>query len=200
MTKKDYFIIDTETHPSDAAIWHQLAPYQGTQALHALPAGHHPAPGPGVPVHGERRHAGPFEKMISNMDASGTDMACLIPEAFLFCSGGTTPISTNAWMLDGVQKYPDRFIMCPNFGPIIQRGVDGGHPRDGVPDEGVRRQGLQVLQSPEDTYINDKRLWPFYAKAQELGPRDAGAHRDGLRLRRPQQALPSKSQLEDVLL
>jgi len=24
MTKKDYFIIDTETHPIDGAIWHQL--------------------------------------------------------------------------------------------------------------------------------------------------------------------------------
>ncbi|MBK7252315.1 MAG: hypothetical protein IPI06_16050 [Gammaproteobacteria bacterium] len=123
MARKDYFILDTETHPIDAAIWHQLAPYEGTKRfMHSLQGCIRPLVKEFPSM--ENDGAGPFEKMIANMDASGTDMACVIPEGFLFCSGGTTPISTNAWMLTGVQKYPDRFIMCPNFGPIIQRGVD----------------------------------------------------------------------------
>ncbi|MDY0067246.1 MAG: amidohydrolase family protein [Steroidobacteraceae bacterium] len=166
MTTKDYFILDTETHPIDASMWHQLAPYQGAQRfMRSLQGCIRPVIKEFPSM--ENDGVGPFEKMIRNMDASGTDMACVIPESFLFCSGGTTPISTNAWMLTGVQQYPDRFIMCPNFGPIIQRGVhEAIHEMEFM----AKECGVKVFKfyCPEDTYINDKRLWPFFEKAQEL--------------------------------
>lgn len=76
-------------------------------------------------------------------------------------------MSTSAWMLTGVQQYPDRFITCPNFGPIIQRGVkEAIHEMEFI----AKEYGVKVFKfhCPEDTYINDKRLWPIFAKAQEL--------------------------------
>ena len=91
MTKKDYFILDTETHPIDASMWHQLAPYQGTQRfMRSLEGCIRPVIQKFPSM--ENDGGSPFEKMIRNMDASGTYIACVIPESWLFCSGGTTPI------------------------------------------------------------------------------------------------------------
>ncbi|MFC1999769.1 amidohydrolase family protein [Chloroflexota bacterium] len=113
-------------------------------------------------------HATPTaEGLIEEMDASGVDMTCVLPEKMTYATGETGPISTNGLCLAAVRKYPDRLVMCPNFGPIIKRGVDNAIWEM---EYMAKERGVKYFKfyPPEDTFINDERLWPFFAKAQEL--------------------------------
>jgi predicted TIM-barrel fold metal-dependent hydrolase len=66
-----------------------------------------------------------------------------------------------------VEKHPDRFIIEPNLSPIKHRGVDNAIWEM----EYWVEHGAKIFKyySPEDTYINDPELWPFYKRAEELG-------------------------------
>ena len=75
-----------------------------------------------------------------------------------WCSNG------DAWK--AVQTHPDRFIIEPNLSPIKKRGV-----KNAIWEmEYWVEKGAKIFKyySPEDTYINDPELWPFYKRAEEL--------------------------------
>ena len=75
---------------------------------------------------------------------------------------------TNGEMAKIVETNPDRFMYQPNISPIKQRGVKNAIWEL---EYWVKEKGAKIFKfySPEDTYMNDPDLWPFYEKAQELG-------------------------------
>jgi predicted TIM-barrel fold metal-dependent hydrolase len=107
--------------------------------------------------------------LIAAMDKYGVDIGCLLPESLMDCTGYTSRFCTNTEMAKWVDKYPDRLIYQPNVSPIKFKGVKN---TIWELEYWVKERGAKTFKyyPPEDTtVINDKELWPFYEKAQELG-------------------------------
>ncbi len=108
------------------------------------------------------------EKVISYMDRYGVDIACILPESMMDTTGFATRWSTNGYIAAVCEKYPDRFILQANVGPIIKRGMKNVlWELEYLVKE--RNCKLVKFYPPEDTYINDPQIWPFYEKVNELG-------------------------------
>ncbi len=108
------------------------------------------------------------ENILWAMDKYGVDIACLLPESMMDATGYATRWVTNGEMAKIVETNPDRFMLQPNVSPIKHRGVKN------VIHElvyWVKEKGAKIFKfyPPEDTYMNDPEIWPFYEKAQELG-------------------------------
>jgi hypothetical protein len=107
------------------------------------------------------------ENILRAMDKYGVDIACLLPESMMDTTGYTSRWFTNGDTWKAVQTHPDRFIIEPNLSPIKQRGVKNAiWEMEYWVERGAR---IFKYYSPEDTYINDADLWPFYQRAEELG-------------------------------
>ncbi len=107
------------------------------------------------------------ENIIRAMDKYGVDVACLLPESMMDTTGYSSRWCTNGDTWKAVEKHPDRFIIEPNLSPIKHRGVENAIWEM----EYWVERGAKIFKyySPEDTYINDHALWPFYKRAEELG-------------------------------
>ncbi|BCZ45555.1 hypothetical protein psyc5s11_16220 [Clostridium gelidum] len=107
------------------------------------------------------------ENIIRAMDKYGVDIACLLPESMMDTTGYSSRWCTNGATWEAVQKHPDRFIIEPNLSPIKHRGVDNAIWEM----EYWVERGAKIFKyyPPEDTYINNPELWPFYKRAEELG-------------------------------
>lgn len=106
------------------------------------------------------------ENILRAMDKYGVDIACLLPESMMDTTGYASRWFTNGDTWKAVQTHPDRFIIEPNLSPIKQRGV-----KNAIWEmEYWVEKGAKIFKyySPEDTYINDADLWPFYQRAEEL--------------------------------
>jgi predicted TIM-barrel fold metal-dependent hydrolase len=107
------------------------------------------------------------ENTIRAMDKYGVDVACLLPESMMDTTGYSSRWCTNGDAWKAVQTHPDRFIIEPNLSPIKHRGVKNAiWEMEYWMDKGAK---IFKYYSPEDTYINDPELWPFYKRAEELG-------------------------------
>jgi uncharacterized protein len=109
------------------------------------------------------------ELIIAAMDKYGVDIACLLPESMMDCTGYTSRFCTNTEMAKWVDKYPDRLMYQPNISPIKFKGVKN---TIWELEYWAKERGAKIFKyyPPEDTtVINDKELWPFYEKAEELG-------------------------------
>jgi uncharacterized protein len=108
------------------------------------------------------------ESLIASMNDGGVNMACVIPEIMTDLSYGHRVRSTNGYCAKAIAKYPDRLIGVANVGPIVARGVDKGNWEL---EFLVKEKGFKACKfyPPDDVPINDKGLWPFYKKVQELG-------------------------------
>ncbi len=108
------------------------------------------------------------EDLLGAMDRFGVDIGCLLPESMMDTTGYSSRWVSNGDMAAAVEKHPDRFMYQPNISPIKQRGVDNAvwELEYWVKERDAR---LFKFYPPEDTYINDPDLWPFYRKAEELG-------------------------------
>jgi len=102
------------------------------------------------------------------MDKYGVDVACLLPEAMMDTTGYTSRWVSNGEMAKIVDSNPNRFMYQPNVSPIKHKGVKNTIREL---EYWVRERGAKIFKfyPPEDTYMNDPDLWPFYEKAQELG-------------------------------
>jgi hypothetical protein len=103
------------------------------------------------------------------MDQAGVDVAFCLREPMMDVTGGTVSLSTNGFMLQQIEPYPDRMFLEANVGPVIKRGL-----KEAIWELEylVKERGAKLckLYTPEDDGpLNDKRLWPFYEKAVELG-------------------------------
>lgn len=108
------------------------------------------------------------ENILRAMDKYGVDIACLLPESMMDTTGFTSRWCTNGDMAKIVESNPDRFMYQPNISPVKQRGVKNAIWEL---EYWVKEKGAKIFKyySPEDTYMNDPDIWPFYEKAQELG-------------------------------
>jgi hypothetical protein len=106
-------------------------------------------------------------KLLAAMDKYGVDIACLLPEAMMDTTGYSSRWMSNGDMAKIVESNPDRFMLEPNLSPIKFRGVKNVIWEL---EYWVKEKGAKIFKfyPPEDTFINDPDLWPFYEKAQEL--------------------------------
>lgn len=107
------------------------------------------------------------ESLLRAMDKYGVDIACLLPESMMDTTGYTSRWCTNGEMARIVETHPDRFMYQPNLSPIKHKGLKN---TIWELEYWVKEKGAKIFKfyPPEDTYINDKDLWPFYKKAEEL--------------------------------
>ena len=107
------------------------------------------------------------EALLDYMDKYGVDIACLLPESMMDTTGYTTRWMNNGAMAKVVDSHPDRFMYQPNISPIKFKGVKN---TIWELEYWVKERGAKIFKfyPPEDTYMNDPDLWPFYAKAEEL--------------------------------
>ncbi len=107
------------------------------------------------------------EPLLAIMDRYGVDVACLLPESMMDTTGSSSRWVSNGEMAQAVERHPDRFLYQPNLSPIKQRGV-----RNAIweLEYWANEKGARIFKfyPPEDTYVNDPELWPFYEKAEEL--------------------------------
>ncbi len=96
-----------------------------------------------------------------------TSPACL-PESMMDTTGYTTRWVTNGEMAKIVETNPDRFMYQPNVSPS---SIKGSRTTIWELEYWVKEKGAKIFKfyPPEDTYMNDPDIWPFYEKAQELG-------------------------------
>jgi predicted TIM-barrel fold metal-dependent hydrolase len=115
----------------------------------------------------ELEHTPDPEMILKAMDKYGVDIACILPESMMDTTGYTTKWVTNEEMARVVESHPDRFIYHPNISPIKHKGVKNTIYEL---EYWVKEKGAKIVKfyPPEDTFINDPDLWPFYKKAQEL--------------------------------
>jgi predicted TIM-barrel fold metal-dependent hydrolase len=108
------------------------------------------------------------EALLEYMDKYGVDIACLLPESMMDTTGYTSRWMSNGDMAKVVESNPDRFMYQPNISPIKFKGVKN---TIWELEYWVKEKGAKIFKfyPPEDTYMNDEDLWPFYAKAEELG-------------------------------
>jgi uncharacterized protein len=106
--------------------------------------------------------------LLEYMDKYGVDIACLLPEAMMDTTGYTSRWMSNGAMAKVVESNPDRFMYQPNLSPIKYKGIKNSIWEM---EYWVKEKGARIFKfyPPEDTYINDPDLWPFYEKAEALG-------------------------------
>ncbi len=106
--------------------------------------------------------------LIEKMDEAGITMACVLPESFLPMSNYARMESTNGWLAKELEKYPGRLVGVCNVGPLIYRGIKNAIWEI---DYLVKNMNFKAVKfyPADDTPINNKELWPFYEKLQELG-------------------------------
>ena len=106
--------------------------------------------------------------LLKAMDKYGVDVACLLPESMMDTTGYTSRWCTNGEMAKVVEENPNRFMYQPNVSPIKHKGIQN---TIWEMEYWVKEKGAKIFKfyPPEDTYINDPELWPFYRKAEELG-------------------------------
>ena len=170
--KDDYFKIDVEAHLSGDKTYINYFP--GVQQWWKGVDGTRRAFGAGAKrkvseVREKELEKAPEEdKLIDYMDKFGVDLACVLPESMMDTTGYTTKWSTNGYIAAACEKYPDRFIFQCNVGPLLKRGMK--HvlwELEYLVKE--RNCKLAKFYPPEDTYINNRKIWPFYEKVSELG-------------------------------
>lgn len=116
----------------------------------------------------EEKNASEEERLITYMDRYGVDLICVLPESMMDTTGYATRWSTNGLVAEVCEKYPDRFIFQCNVGPLLKRGMK--HVLWEL-EYLVKERNCKLVKfyPPEDTYINNKKIWPFYEKISELG-------------------------------
>ncbi|MBW2366758.1 MAG: amidohydrolase [Deltaproteobacteria bacterium] len=107
------------------------------------------------------------ETLLIAMDKYGVDIACLLPESMMDTTGYSSRWCSNGDMAKIVDTHPDRFMYQPNISPIKYKGVKN---TIWEMEYWVKEKGAKIFKfyPPEDTYINDPDLWPFYKKSEEL--------------------------------
>jgi len=116
----------------------------------------------------EENKAPEEDRLITYMDRYGVDLACVLPESMMETTGYATQWSTNGYIAAACEKYPNRFVFQCNVGPLLKRGMKNVlWELEYLVKE--RDCKLVKFYPPEDTYINNKEIWPFYEKISELG-------------------------------
>lgn len=109
------------------------------------------------------------ETLIDYMDEAGVDVAFCLREGMMDISGGIIALSTNQFMIDQIKPYPGRMYLEAMVGPILRRGIKHAiWELEHLVNE-YDAKLCKVYQPEDDGPLDDKRMWPFYEKACELG-------------------------------
>lgn len=163
---RDYFVAMTEFHFMNLQTMSEISYYPGMQKFHDSVNGVLKA-WAGRDLDSEWPHPIASE-LIKYMDKANVDVAFCLREPMMDITGGTVSMSTNGFMLQQIEPYPGRMYLEANVGPMIRRGLEHAvwELEYLVKEKGAK---LCKVYQPEDAGpINDRRLWPFYEKAQEL--------------------------------
>lgn len=104
-----------------------------------------------------------IENMLEEFDSAG------VQKMVLFAWDAETrkglPKTSNDYIAEIVEKYPDRFIgfasVDPHKGRLAEKELERA-----VKDLSLK--GLKFQQSVQEFYPNDKKFYPLYSKAEEL--------------------------------
>jgi predicted TIM-barrel fold metal-dependent hydrolase len=107
-------------------------------------------------------------ELIKYMDESGTDVCFALREGMMDISGGTVSFSTNQFMMDQIAPYKDRMYLECMVGPILRRGMKHALWELEYLVKECNAKLCKVYQPEDDGPLDDRRMWPFYEKAQEL--------------------------------
>ncbi len=107
------------------------------------------------------------EMLLGFMNKYGIDMACPMREDVRQATGFSSPFSTNGYVAEICEKYPDRFIFQANVCPIIERGVKNAIWEI---EYLVKERNCKLVKyiGTGDTHMDDPALWPFFEKVTEL--------------------------------
>ena len=167
MAEKDYFVAMTEFHFMSTQILSEIMYYPQMKQFHDSVNGV-------LRAWDGRDMDSPWpesvaRELIKYMDQTSVDVAFCLREPMMDISGGSTSMSTNGFMLQQIEPYPERMYLEANVGPMIKRGMKNALWEL---DYLVKERGAKlckVYQPEDEGPINDRRLWPFYERACELG-------------------------------
>jgi predicted TIM-barrel fold metal-dependent hydrolase len=170
--KDDYFKIDVEAHILGGLDQKYINYFPGWQAwwksvssLYRFVFG--PPGNPAYPREGELDREHTPEHLLNIMDKHGVDMACILPEVMMNTTGFSTRWVPNGYVAEVCENNKERFIFTPNVGPLLKRGLKNAiWELEYLVKE--RNAKMVKFYPPEDTYINDPEIWPFYKKVTEL--------------------------------
>lgn len=171
---KDYFIVEYEGHITSPEIFEEVAYFPGvrrfanTQFFRGITGetmaqfkAREAAECQGAPKEA-------VERAIWEMDRSGVDVAFVIPERFGFISDNAKPLQSNGWLIKTCARYPDRLFPAPNFHPT-RRGIDEAIWEMEYFAKNQNCKFFKLYPPDETRRMDDEWMFPFYAKAQELG-------------------------------
>jgi predicted TIM-barrel fold metal-dependent hydrolase len=167
MADQDYFVALTECHFMNPQTMSEIDYYPNVQRWWGSVDGVMRA-WSGRDLQGEWPHPIASE-LIKYMDIAGVDVTFCLRESMLDVTGGVVSLSTNGFMLQQIEPYPGRMYLEANCGPVIKRGIEEANWEL---EYLVKERGAKLCKvyAPEDDGpLNDRRMWPFYEKACELG-------------------------------
>ena len=109
------------------------------------------------------------ELTIELMNKYNIDMACVMRENMMIVNRWSYPMSTNHYVFQACEKYPDRFIFQANVGPVLRRGIKNAIWEAEYLVKEKNCKLVKMYFPEEETMPNDPALFPFYEKLQELG-------------------------------
>ena len=107
-------------------------------------------------------------ELIKYMDEAGVDVCFALREGMMDISGQTVALSTNAFMMQQIEPYPERMYLEAMVGPILRRGVDDAIWELEYLVKECNAKLCKVYQPEDLGPLDDRRMWPFYEKACEL--------------------------------
>jgi len=107
-------------------------------------------------------------ELIKYMDEAGVDVCFALREGMMDISGQTVALSTNAFMMQQIEPYPERMYLEAMVGPIVRRGLDQAIWELEYLVTECDAKLCKVYQPEDLGPLDDKRMWPFYEKACEL--------------------------------
>jgi len=107
-------------------------------------------------------------ELIKYMDEAGVDVCFALREGMMDISGQTVALSTNAFMMQQIEPYPERMYLEAMVGPILRRGIDEAIWELEYLVKECDAKLCKVYQPEDLGPLDDRRMWPFYEKACEL--------------------------------
>jgi predicted TIM-barrel fold metal-dependent hydrolase len=104
------------------------------------------------------------ETLIGHMDAAGVDRALVMCLAYVPVDAYDPAMGD--YIADLCRRWPDRLVGFYSANPLGGR-AEADRLRRAVGELGLR--GLKMLPSYNYAAINDRRIWPLYETAAELG-------------------------------
>lgn len=166
MADQDYFIALSECHFMNPATLGELNYYPNMQRWWDSVNGVMKA-WSGRDLQGEWPEPLAHE-LIKYMDESRVDVCFALREGMMCVSGGISALSTNQFMMNQIEPYPERMYLECMVGPIISRGLDHALWELEFLVKERDAKLCKVYAPGDEGPLDDRRLYPFYEKACEL--------------------------------